>query len=300
MDRQVFDPSSLDASTFDLSLVCKIWSQSGSLFHWGFSIPVYPFSIGFSIGASWRASLDLEVNLCFSKLAAESALMPSAAIDINGKGYAGFLVVRGGIGVTATVLNTRIVPEVSVALIPSPSRPPGIAFDIQLQVVPLAVRIYVYLEALICIKWCKLWIIPVPCGLKWCKVADITLAKWALGSMVIQGPRHHFGIYPSTPPVPGSVVATQISPSMLAVEWHGFRDIDTKILSYSVCIGSQPNLSDLLPCIDVGLATSFQRSGLELSHGRELFVTIRCASLFATSLCCLIYLSLKFMCPVMS
>lgn len=269
----------------DINLGFTVWTQTGSLFRWGFSIPVGPISVGFSIGASWRARLNFEFDLRLSELAVESALVPSAAIDIDGRGYVQFLILRGGIGVTATVLNTVIVPQVSVALIPSISRPPGIAFEMHLLVVPLAVRIYAYVEILICIKWCKVWFFKVPCGLNWCTLLKITLAQWAMGSRRIQGPKKHFGIFSSRPPEPGSVVASQISSSTVAVEWNGFRDYDTKILQYYVCIGSHPDLSDLMSCTDVGLATSFQRSGLQISHGRRIYVTIRSATFCTVHLC---------------
>ena len=154
-----------------------------------------------------------------------------------------------------------------------------------LLVVPLAVRIYAYVEILICIKWCKVWFLPLPCGLQWCTPLKYTLAQWAMGSRRIQGPKKHFGIFSSRPPEPGSVVASQVSSSTVAVVWSGFRDYDTKILQYSVCIGSHPDLSDLMSCTDVGISTSFQRSGLQISHGRRIYVTIRSTTFCTNNLC---------------
>ena len=41
----------------------------------------------------------------------------------------------------------------------------------------------------------------------------------------------------------------------LGATWRGFSDLGSGIASYRVCVGTTPGGEDVVPCINVGLAT---------------------------------------------
>jgi hypothetical protein len=264
VDRPILNPSSL-----------QIWGKRQSLFHWEFSLPIWgPLSVGFSLHASWDARFDLEFKMCFEDFSITAALVPSARVDFDAKAFVSLLIIRGGIGVEATVLNTRIVPAVWIRPFPG-KRPTGIEFSLTMNVVPLSVRVYVFAEHLLCIKWCKVWFIPLPCGLEWCLLFSKTIVDWSMNLMEIKGPSLGFSFMDTTPPLPGSAVAFQTSLSSLNIEWIGFSDIQSEIWHYFVCIGSAEDESDFMVCTNVGLSNSFQGQAPRIPHGTQVFVTIR-------------------------
>ena len=169
-------------------------------------------------------------------------------------------------------MNTQVVPAVSASLLPSSQGMPGINSALKILVIPLAVRIYVFVDIL-CLKWC--WIFP--CGFDWCRLLDITVARWSMGAISIEGPSGLISFADATPPISGSVVAYQTSSSCINVEWHGFREEESDILGYSVCVGRMARASDLMPCTGAGLAsTRAILSGQlrSIPHGSTVFVTV--------------------------
>jgi hypothetical protein len=264
VDRPILNPSSL-----------QIWKKRQSLFHWEFSLPIWgPLSVGFSLHASWDARFDLEFKMCFEDFSVTAALVPSARVDFDAKGWVSLWVIRGGIGVEATVLNTRIVPAVWITPFPG-KRPTGIEFSLTMNVVPISVRVYAWVEFLCNIKWCWAWLIPLPCGLEWGCFFSATIVDWSMNLMEIKGPSLGFSFMDITPPLPGSAVAFQTSLSSLNIEWLGFSEIQSEIWHYFVCIGSAEDESDFMVCTNVGLSNSFQGQALRIPHGTQVFVTIR-------------------------
>ena len=251
----------------------RIWGTTGILTHWEHQIciPGTPLCIGLSIGASWEASLDMKSEICLAGFNVSAALVPSVRLEFDGKAFLSLIVVRGGVGVTATILNTRIIPAVSLSLFPSRQRLPGIFFTTKLEIIPLAVEVYAYAEH-ITLKLCLGFI---PCGFKYRKFLKLTLVSWSMRASIIEGPGHDVPFVDSTPPISGSVVAFQTSLSTVNIDWLGFSEEESEIFSYLVCIGSDVDDSDFMPCLDIGLSTSFQGRNLLIPHGAVVVVTIR-------------------------
>ena len=171
---------------------------------------------------------------------------------------------------TATILDSRIIPAVSLTG-PSKKGPPGIEFTTNVEIIPLSVEIYAYVEFAPCgIKFCG----PFPCGFKWCTLLKLTIAEWSMREIVIKGPGMRLNVPDSTPPIAGSVVAFQTSASSVSIDWLGFFEEDSEIFSYEVCVGSGVDESDFMSCVDVGLANSFQGQHLQIPHGAVATVKI--------------------------
>jgi hypothetical protein len=188
------------------------------------------------------------------------------------------LFIRGGVGVTATVLHVRLVPAVSLSLMPTADQAVGMSFRSRLEINPFRIEIYGFVEFLVCIKWC--WIFP--CGLNWCAQIRFTFVDWSTGPIFkIEGPRFDIGLggwapshFDSSAPLLGSVTAYQISASSINVEWAGFSEPDSEIFFFSVCIGSEFDSSCFMPCMNVR-QDSFQARNLQIPHSTKVIVTIR-------------------------
>jgi len=249
-----------------------IWESQGSLFQFQFSIPIVPLlTVGFSINFNWVKRLDLNLEICPREFSVSAALVPSVRLEVDARGFVTLLVLRGGIGATATILDSKIIPAVKMSLFPLP----GIEFTSKLEIRPLAVEIYIFAEHFLCVKWCGWW----PC-LQWCSLFKIHLARWSMRAIQIKGPGMRIDFPDLTPPKPGSVVAFQTSPTSVNVEWLGFVEEDSEISNYLVCIGSGADDSEFMPCLDVKLATSFQGQDLSIPHTSQIVVTIWCVIQF--------------------
>jgi hypothetical protein len=281
----------------------QIWETSGSLFHSDFIhwIPETPLFVGYSLHGSWNASVDLEFKMSledFDDFSIGAALVPSVRLIFDAKGFVSLLeILRGGIEVIATVLNTKIVPTVWIRPFPG-KRPTGIELNLTMDVVPLSVTVNVFAEQQ-CLKWCPAFIISLPCGFKWCRFAVKNLANWSMDSREVNLLSLEVSFMDTTPPLPGSAVAFQTSLSSLNIEWFGFVERESEIWHYFVCIGSAEDKSDFMVCTNVGLSNSFQGQALRIPHGTQVFITIRCIlplNVFLMSQkICTLYICLKIL-----
>jgi len=266
------------SSEMCLGAVVPIWRKTGPIFSWKYHIwiTMTPLTVVFKIGANWGAGVDLDFHMCLGEFSVSAALVKSVRLEIFAEGTLSIGIFRGSIGVKATILNTRLIPAVTVNLFPSRTRgPPGIKYTTKLEIIPLALEIYILAEHIFCLKFCS----GFPCGLKWCTLARLVLASWSMHAITIQGPRLQVTFPDTTPPIAGSVAAFQTSLSSINVEWLGFFEEESEIFSYFVCIGSVVDKSAFMPCLDLGLSTSFHGQNLQIPHESVAVVTIRLVSL---------------------
>ncbi|XP_013409734.1 uncharacterized protein LOC106173226 [Lingula anatina] len=68
---------------------------------------------------------------------------------------------------------------------------------------------------------------------------------------------------------------SQQSVETIGVSWTGYDDYHSGISHYEVTIGSSPGLADIRGITDVGLNNTFELSGLNLTHGSNVWVSVR-------------------------
>ena len=87
----------------------------------------------------------------------------------------------------------------------------------------------------------------------------------------------------STPPVMGEIThvenppseeSSQFTSSGISVEWKGFLDKETGVLTYHLCIGTQPGGCNVMNFTDVGNSSSYSSQDLQLVQGETYFVSI--------------------------
>ncbi|XP_028399029.1 uncharacterized protein LOC114522522 [Dendronephthya gigantea] len=91
-------------------------------------------------------------------------------------------------------------------------------------------------------------------------------------------------ILDKTPPESGTVFdgdtylkdeVYQSSFEQLSVSWKGFRDRESGIVHYEICIGSKSGLCDVLGFQDVGFTTKALINNLNLTHNETYYTTVR-------------------------
>jgi hypothetical protein len=68
------------------------------------------------------------------------------------------------------------------------------------------------------------------------------------------------------------------SPTEISVSWEDFRDKESGISRYEICIGSNPGLCDLSEFRSVGLVTGAIVSNLNLTHNATYYATVCCTN----------------------
>jgi hypothetical protein len=224
-------------------------------FQWHMLIVVVP--VEFQVGSDGYIGVSLSGQICLQDGFASAALMPHVGISVWASAGVTIFIARAGLQVTANLLDSWFVPGTSIQINPHLNRAPEIIFELQLRTTPLSLRLEAYLEYLLCIKWCRAWIIPYPCGIEWCPRLSWVIFGWSMDRVVIVLVRISTHPKDLTPPIPGKVRAYQYDTATLVCDWQGFQDPESDILGYKLCAGSAPLGDDYIACIHQGDSTSY-------------------------------------------
>ena len=281
VSQQIFSLPSSGRAEMCSTRDVEIWSTTASVLEVEARVCLHvaPICVVLSMGFSLGAGLDLQFKMCLPEFSISAALIPSVRLEVDIKAFVELVLIRAGIGATATILHTRFIPEFRfsfLSLIPWMKQPPAIEFTSKLEIIPIAVKIYVFVDVWsVKLKW---GFIPYDMG--WTTFVKHPLVTWSMDAIIVEGPGRRISFRDLTPPKPGTVLALQTSISSTNIEWLGFSEEDSEILTYFVCIGSGADKFEFMPCVDVGLATSFQGRDLQIPHTSLVVVTIRSVILF--------------------
>jgi hypothetical protein len=197
------------------------------------------------------------------------AIIPGAWVTVYAGASLVVLIVEGGVRVDAKLLETYLIPELSVRVDKWPLRA---CLEMKLQMTPLSIRVYLWYRFRLCIririkKWFKIRI-----SIRWCPKK--TLAEWSWSSRSI-----HKTLVDTcqrdkdtTPPGVGECTAKQVGNKKYFVQWHGFTE-DKEIQNYVVIIGSILGSGDDYYSIH-GERQSLLVSDLEIQHGRPVYAAV--------------------------
>ena len=235
----------------------------------GFIIPVFGIPVYFYYGADAHYYANYRISLCLREREVRLAIIPGAWVRMYAGASLVVLIVEGGVTVEAKLLETYLIPELSVRVDKWPLRA---CLELKLQMTPLAIRVYFWYRFRLCIririkKWFKIRI-----SIRWCRKK--TFAEWSWSSRSI-----HKTLFSnckrdtdSTPPEVGECTAKQVGNKKYFVQWRGFTE-DKEIQNYVVIIGSIRGSGDDHYSIH-GERQSLLVSDLDIMHGRPVYAGV--------------------------
>ncbi|CAE7828787.1 unnamed protein product, partial [Symbiodinium sp. KB8] len=216
---------------------------------------VGPLPMSLSVEVFVTLETVLEVQLCVTDKTVSASLYPIISLIAVVEGAAELAVVRGGMGVEATIIRVMPIPTGTMGILPSGALRFCLDLDLKIE---SEIRLYVFVEYFVCVEFKEKCVdvgftevcVPIPYPV-WCPRTEEDI--WTHYLPVLE--EHLFTICStptdSTPPETSGarVNAAQIDETTIQVDWTGFYDGESRIESYEVCIGSgSPGNDDVTPC----------------------------------------------------
>ena len=227
--------------------------------------------------------VDFALTICISDKTVIGTLLPSVALEVGIKGGVSipyFIFVGMRIGVT--LVDLELKPQASLSAKDGLSA--CIAFDLALR--PITLKIDGLMAFFLCLKFCKVCFkifgkkvcLRLPCGITFCKPFKFRIWTWRMKPINL----NLFSICntppDSSPPFIGDafVKAQQTDPETIQVNWGGFRDEESNVHGYTLCIGSSPGAQDVAACQNMELDTSgtIDMLDLEGKDGVKVFASV--------------------------
>ena len=232
---------------------------------------VIPMEVKISASFNWR--VDYQAGLCLADKSATGAIIPRAFVDVTGELAVNLFLVRFGLSLTATILDTRLVPEVRIRLVGLRLQT-CVVTNIEVEALRLTVSAFAQFRVCIDFKcgggWLSWVCWPV---LEFCDKQEITL--WSRGTGKSTAPLFNTckAVTDTSPPTPGQVEAKQIGQDSIQMSWLDFKDEESTELRFEVGVFSGSRT--IMPFTDMASGTSFTAAGLNMPHGQPVFVTVR-------------------------
>ena len=212
---------------------------------------------------------NYRVTLCLRDKEVRLSLIPGVWLTVYLGASLPLLIVEAGVTLEARLLETYLIPEMSVRI---DKWPLDACLELKLQLTPLSIRVYLWYRFRLCVeisysKWFNIRI-----SVNWC--AKNTFAEWSWSMQSI-----HKTLFTNcqrntdrTPPGVGTCDAKQVGNRKYFIQWRGFTE-DTKIAIYIVTIGSILGSGDDFYSIQ-GDRQSLIVPNLEIMHGREIYAAV--------------------------
>ena len=239
-------------------------------------VPLLPIEFRMELSASY--GMDFAGALCMADRSVKAAIIPYVFAEFRAEAGVFLLIARGGIALTATIFNTRFIPEITMKL--TPSNALQLCLKTTLEVIPISLRLSAYYQLLLCpaLKCASGWLswVCIP-WIDWCDREDITI--WHLpGTVLSSVVLDTCGAAPdTTPPIyntGGSVKADQVGVNDISCSWNGFKDDESSVVEYSLTVGTSAGADDIVGDTDMATATSFTLEGVQMPHNKQVFVTV--------------------------
>ena len=245
----------------------SLLSNSVTFFHQEITVPVMGTPVKFFIGAGGHYSIELQTAMCVKSKLFKLGLIPGAWVKAYGGASVSIVVIAVGVTVEARLLETSLIPTVSVDI----SRlPPQACIELKLVTTPLRIRVFLW------VSFRSLnvdaWLFGLRISISWGR--QRTILEWTWSKPQIE--RTIFNNCDRnvkfTPPKAGHCLAQQVSDKTYFIQWHGFHD-DTRIKSYNVKIGSIKGFGDYFSkWTDTSLTLVVKE--LSIMHDRNVFVSV--------------------------
>ena len=233
------------------------------------TIIVFGVPIRFFFKADLFYRANYRISLCLRDKEVRLALIPGVWLTVSAGASLPWKIVEAGITIEAKLLQTYLIPELSVRVEKWPLKA---CLQLKMEMTPLSIRVYLWYRVRICpeISYRKWFSISI--SLKWC--AKKTFGEWTWSLRSIH--RTLLDIcdrnIDKTRPGVGVCDAKQVGDKKYYIQWHGFTE-DTKIESYVVAIGSFAGSSDDHYSTHED-RQSLVISNLEIMHERSVYVTV--------------------------
>lgn len=245
----------------------KLLKNSVTFFRVEVTIIVLGVPISFFIGAGGHYSVELQAAMCVKSKVFKLGLIPGAWVNVYGGLSIPLLLVKVGVTVEARLLETYLIPTVSVDV----SRlPPQACIKLKLVTTPLSIRVYIW-SSLLSID-VDVWLFGLKISFSWGR--QRTIDEWGWSLQEIQGSVLNYcdRNVDLTRPKAGYCTARQVADKTYFIQWYGFHE-DTSIKSYNVKIGSLPGWDDYFSTwTDTSL--SLVVKALSVKHDRNVFVSV--------------------------
>jgi hypothetical protein len=266
------DASSCMKGSYDL-----LPKQRMSFFNIEKVFPVSVFLVKVAFSVSGYIQIGVQGLVCLDQKAARAALLPNFGAHIDASGGLIVAIFEAGIQLGANILDTTLVPEVT-AKMQSFVSAPLLRFRIRLEVLPLHINIDIYFQVWGCPAICNvdlgLFDFPFPC-LTWCprlnfRIWTFSAERWNIILFEVSSRNAD-----NTPPKLGLVQVMQSRRESLQISWTGFKDEESGLSGYEVCMGSSEGKADYLACTNVGTSITYTTPVVRIPNGTQVFVTVK-------------------------
>ncbi|KAL9987468.1 hypothetical protein ACROYT_G001781 [Oculina patagonica] len=244
---------------------------SRSFFHYSAEVPVFGIPVKFFAGAGGHYRVDYQGEICLKNKVFRLGLIPGAWISAHAGASVAIAMVKAGVTIDATLLETYLVPELSITFNRWPLK---VCIKLKLQMTPLSIRVYLWFR--IRVPYVRVWLFGIDAGWRWGFEVIFNEWRWSMNQIDITLFTNCDAHVDRTPPTAGTCMARQVSGTEYLVKWHGFKD-DTKIGAYQVRIGSIKGSGDDYSSW-VGTSLSKVVTNLPIMHGRNVFVSVMAAN----------------------
>lgn len=233
-------------------------------------VPVFFF---FEIGGQF--TVQFGIRLCIQKKEITFGVMPSVGVIASAGGGINLFLIKAGIGVSATLCQTTLIPTLSISITPSGSL--RICVNLDMEIKPLQLDFYAFYQLFVCIKiiWVDIGIFSIPLPwLYFCPETRYSIFTWSLMTIKMNLFSVCTGPYDTTPPSLGWVNATQKDTNTIAVSWAGFIDKESNIDHYEVSIGTSPGGTEITDNSMVGTGGSTFAYDIALGDKVPFYVSL--------------------------
>jgi len=240
---------------------------SHDFFKYSDVIPVFGIPVTFSVGATGHYRVDFQGELCLKNKMFRLGLIPGAWISAYADASVSIWLVKAGITIEATLLETYLVPELSLKFDRWPLK---VCIQLKLQMTPLRIRVYLWYS--LRFFRLKVWVFGCKTETGWGSKRVFHEIQWpakAINRVLFTSCHENKD---TTPPVAGTCTAQQVGDTKYFVQWNGFKE-DTRVSAYHVRIGSiEGSGDDYSSWTDTSLSQVV--TDLPIMHGRGVFVSV--------------------------
>jgi hypothetical protein len=240
-------------------------------------IPVVITTVWIKIEVTGAWGIAVQGTVCLADKSATVAVVPWAGLTVNVYGYVEFFIIRAGLKVTAEILNTRLVPSLTISVNPL------VRADlvIRLEMIPLAIQMDAFVQFFFCWGWLKIslgWIsfsIPWP---QWCPEFLFRIFRWESPRIVATLFSLTIGGQDWTAPSIGKANIKQIDGSTIGIDWNDIVDTESGVSGYEVALGGSSGAANYYGWTYVSNAQSTTLSSIILPAMTLVYANVRASN----------------------
>eukprot|EP00961_Rhodomonas_salina_P132518 1783480-Rhodomonas_salina.1 len=213
----------------------RLWDASVNVLSCRADVWVYGVNLFFELAVDLVAALHIRGRFCLLPNLVEAGLVPKVQARIIARGGINLYLVQGGVEIRGIFADTELEPMLGFLV--DSHRTPGVRLKLQLNIIPVSVELLLWGQEFLCVKICKAWGIPVPCGIKWCPRKYWTIGKWSMSTQRIPLLRNEPTVrLTSTSSKTLRLFAQQVNDKYVFCTWYAFPDsVDTPLQWYELC-----------------------------------------------------------------